>query len=218
MTGVLFSQMTPPRELEEEFNHWYDTEHVPARLALDGFTSAARYRATSGEPPEYVAVYEVESTDVFQREDYLALRKDPSPTTERMLAAVTGFTRFTCAEVSDVGESTPESYLYALGFPVPDDRVAAYDEWYDEEHVPLLMEVPGWQRIRRFIVEDGVGGPWTHMTLHYLESPAVLDSPGRARARNAPLRNALVGESWFGRSERWIYEPVSRGHAADRRG
>ena len=31
---------------EEEFNAWYNTEHLPELLALPGFLDAARYVAT----------------------------------------------------------------------------------------------------------------------------------------------------------------------------
>ena len=32
-----------PSDIEEEFNKWYNTQHVPERIAIAGFQSAARY-------------------------------------------------------------------------------------------------------------------------------------------------------------------------------
>ena len=43
---------------EEEFNAWYDTEHLPQLLTLPGMLDAARYVAVKGGP-KYLAVYEV---------------------------------------------------------------------------------------------------------------------------------------------------------------
>ena len=40
---------------EEEFNAWYNTEHLPELLTLPGFLDAARYVATRGGP-KYLAV------------------------------------------------------------------------------------------------------------------------------------------------------------------
>ena len=208
MTSILFSQMTPPSDLESEFNIWYDTEHVPARTGLDGFTGAKRYRAVAPDSGEYVAVYEATSLAAFTTQEYAALRANPSERTQRILSSVAGFTRLICDERGRVGESDAESYLYAVAFSVPDERAEAYDQWYEDEHIPLLMKAPGWQQIRRFVVTDGVGASWTHLTLHYLKDLSALDSDARARARVAPLRNALSQEPWFGDSMRWVYRPL----------
>lgn len=207
MTALLFSQMTPPPAAEAEFNAWYDEEHVPARLALPGFLGARRYRSTEGTG-EYVAVYRVDGLDAFDTDGYRALRAAPSPRTTAMLTAVTGFTRFTCTVDTTVGETPDDAYLYVVAFPVPADRVAAYDEWYEREHTEMLMAADGWAGVQRLVVVDASGGPWTHLTFHYLTTLAALDSPERAAARAAPLRAALVPEPWFGRSRRWVYEPV----------
>ena len=32
--GLLLVMMEPPEEMEEEFNEWYDTEHIPEREAV----------------------------------------------------------------------------------------------------------------------------------------------------------------------------------------
>lgn len=206
--GALFSQMTPPEELEDEFNDWYDTEHVPARLALPAFDHAARYRAASGR--DYVAVYDVSDVAVFDSPEYELLRTNRSDRTRRIQDKVDGFTRFTCIEQSDVGTSGPQDLLYVVAFDVPDDRVEAYDAWYELEHTDMLMAAEKWRRVRRLIVVDGAGGPWTHLTLHYIADETALDSPERAAARVAPMRNALVSEPWFSRSERWVYHPIEK--------
>ena len=53
---------------EEEFNHWYNTVHVPDVLETPGILSARRFR--NDEPPEghgrFLAIYEVETEDIQQ--------------------------------------------------------------------------------------------------------------------------------------------------------
>ncbi|MFQ6111755.1 MAG: DUF4286 family protein [Nitrospinota bacterium] len=45
---------------EEEFNHWYNTDHVPNIVKCPGFIACRRYNSTYGEP-RYLAIYELES-------------------------------------------------------------------------------------------------------------------------------------------------------------
>ena len=47
-----------PADVEEEFNRWYDEEHIPERLSIPGVLSAARYTALEGAP-KHLACYEL---------------------------------------------------------------------------------------------------------------------------------------------------------------
>ena len=53
---------------EEEFNHWYNTIHVPDVLETPGILRGTRFK--NDEPPEghgkYLAIYEVETEDIQQ--------------------------------------------------------------------------------------------------------------------------------------------------------
>jgi hypothetical protein len=56
---------SPAAGREAEFNRWYDDEHLPQMLAIDGFVRARRYRAMTptGQAPAahgYVTIYEIE--------------------------------------------------------------------------------------------------------------------------------------------------------------
>jgi hypothetical protein len=43
--GLLLTMTEPPPQMEEEFNAWYDDEHLAERLAIPGFRSAKRWVA-----------------------------------------------------------------------------------------------------------------------------------------------------------------------------
>jgi hypothetical protein len=63
-------------ELEDEFNEWYDTVHLPHAVACPGFVDGRRFRvepADSDRYPRYVAVYEVESRDAVTSPEIQAL-------------------------------------------------------------------------------------------------------------------------------------------------
>jgi hypothetical protein len=208
MRGILFSQMEPPAELEAEFHDWYETEHIPERLAIDGFRSATRYRALEGEP-RYLAVYDLADLDVLQTDAYRSLKEHQSERSERILSSVQGFTRFTAEELADSGPVPPVPVLLVVAFDVPEAEHADLDEWYETEHTELLMRVPGWLRVRRYRVRSADGASWTHLALHDLASRDVLDRPERSIAHDAPGRQEISQRPWF-QPGRWIYEVISR--------
>jgi hypothetical protein len=51
---------------DAEFNHWYDTVHIPDVLSAPGHKSAARYILKDPVPGKgkYIAIYEIETDDI----------------------------------------------------------------------------------------------------------------------------------------------------------
>ena len=58
---------------EEEFNRWYNEQHLPEVMGCPGFRSAARYECTLGEP-RYIAVYELESAQSLETPEMKRVR------------------------------------------------------------------------------------------------------------------------------------------------
>ena len=206
MRGILFSQMEPPAGWEADFHAWYDTDHIPARLAMDGFESARRYEARDGEP-KYLTVYELSDMAVLDTDAYKQLKEAPSAETTRMLENVIGFTRYTGREITDSGPvDRAGRFLAVAAFAVPEEDLDRFDDWYETEHSQLLLKAGDWLRVRRYEVVSGEGGPWNRLALHDLASREVMDSPERAAARLGPKREALADREWFAQSGRWLYE------------
>ena len=66
--GVLIVMTEPLEGKEDEYNDWYDNEHIPEFLKVPGFAAAQRFVAVpwmNGELPErkYLTIYEFD-TDV----------------------------------------------------------------------------------------------------------------------------------------------------------
>lgn len=55
---------------EDDFNQWYDREHMEERVAISGFKWARRYRAVSKKARKYLALYRTENIDVFTSDVY----------------------------------------------------------------------------------------------------------------------------------------------------
>jgi hypothetical protein len=190
MTALLVAMMNPPTD-EDAFNTWYDEEHVPLRLNVPGFLSARRYRAASPDTDrQYLALYDLASLDVLRSEAYLRLPREPSERERAMLASIPLIDRRVVELVLDCPEWTrdaPHQLLFCMTPPrdAEDDFVA----WYREEHIPLLLEVPGWRRVRLFRQVEG-SGP-TFMAVHELESPGVFDRPEYDTAISTPWRERI---------------------------
>lgn len=123
-------------------------------------------------------------------------------------ATLTPTARYMCREISDSGP-TPEQHevLMIVAFNVPPERVTEIEEWYEGEHIPLLLRAPGWYRARRYHVVRQDGTPtWTHLALHELRDVAVLATSERAYARSTPWRARLEKESWFAAAGRFVYQ------------
>jgi hypothetical protein len=218
--GLLFSQMEPPPGWEDDFHDWYEHEHIPARMAIPGFAEAIRYEhdGDGTEAARYLACYFLDDVAALETDAYRRLKADPGERTARMLANVAGFTRYIADERSDTGtvDERPR-LLFAVAFAVPEDDRPDFDGWYEDEHVPLLMRVPGWLRVRRYLVRPGSAGPpWTHIALHELRGPEALAAPEREAARATPRRAELATRPWF-RSGRWTYRPIHRATATTRK-
>src|SRR4051812_7232684 len=120
--GLLLTMTEPPSVMEEEFNAWYDSEHLAERLAISGFRSARRWVAdcAPGEG-KYLATYELEALEVLYSPEYLARFEGATPWTRRCLKKAVVFRRWACEQL-EPGAADPhpaaKGLLLACG-PAP---------------------------------------------------------------------------------------------------
>jgi hypothetical protein len=95
---LVYTDIDPKHE--EEFDAWYNTEHLPDLLKLPGFLSAARYVAVKSGP-RHLAAYELASVEAFKSPEFQRYRANPSPWSRRMSPTVIGknFTRVVGAQI-----------------------------------------------------------------------------------------------------------------------
>src|SRR5215510_5566180 len=72
---------------EDEFNAWFQGEHLEERLAVSGFLFGRRHQAISGGAG-YFNFYLVESPDVLSSKPYLERLDNPTPMTKRIMSEV----------------------------------------------------------------------------------------------------------------------------------
>ena len=85
----------------------------------------------------------------------------------------------------DVGRvsETDTPWLYIVHTDIPDDIVDEYNEWYDKEHLPRLVTVPGVIRARRY---TAVSGNPRYLTAYELTDRDAFESPEGLQARKTP--------------------------------
>ena len=176
--GLLLTVTEPRPEHEAEFNAWYDSEHIQERLAIPGFLSARRWQA-DGKPGDgkYLATYELVSPDVLESFQYKRhIGENATPWTKRSLESCAVFRRWACEQINP-GDALPPILSHALFFAcgdVPAEHEAEFNRWYDEEHVPLLAQVPGVMRARRFRASSGTP---RYLALYDLANESVPSQP-----------------------------------------
>ena len=175
--GLLLTLTEPRPEQEAEFNAWYDTEHIVERLSIPGFLSARRWVADV-QPGEgkYLATYELVSPDVLLSDAYRERFSNPTAWTQRSLGGTVVFRRWACEQIQP-GEALPSMLSHALFVAIGDaplEHEAEFNRWYDEEHLPLLAQVPGVLRARRFF--DPSGKP-RYVALYDLADESVPQHP-----------------------------------------
>ena len=108
--GLLLTLTEPPPAMEEEFNAWYDTEHLAERLAIPGFRSARRW-VRGGT---YLATYELDSPEVLQSSPTWKVSQ-PDPWSRRCLGKCLTFKRWACTQI-EPGDADPHGAAAALAF------------------------------------------------------------------------------------------------------
>jgi hypothetical protein len=74
--GVVLVSMDCSPEVSEEFNEWYNTEHIPLLSAVPGMIAARRFRAHRGSPG-YVALYHVKDIGIYASPTWMAANETP---------------------------------------------------------------------------------------------------------------------------------------------
>ena len=207
MAAGLFYVYTDPGSVgEAEFHDWYDHEHGPARLTVPGFGPAYRYRALDELKPPWLALYELDRPDVIDSPEYKALGANASDRDRAVGAGLATLDRRVYEQISEDGPAAghPAPVILAVAMSVPEGGEDDLAAWYTEEHIPMLLRVPGWRRIRRFRLTRALDGPGPDfLSVHELAGPEVLEEPGYRAAISTPWRDRVVASAL--RRERRVF-------------
>ncbi|MFE9328439.1 hypothetical protein ACIHDR_45135 [Nocardia sp. NPDC052278] len=159
----------------EEFDAWYDTEHLPERLRVPGILSAQRWLA-SGVSDTSVAFYDLSGLDVLTAPEYRKISGEAlSPWSQRIVGKCDSFRYYEARQLTSDEEPSPAGAkgFYVVGMNVEDSFEAEFNAWYDEEHLPRLGALPGVVRARRY---EAVQGPHQYFAVYHLDDPSLVGS------------------------------------------
>lgn len=85
----------------------------------------------------------------------------------------------------------------------PEDE-AGFNRWYNEEHIPELMALPGYLSARRFEVE---GEGQKYLAIYELEDSKVFDTPQYKAWREASESTRRMSAKFVSRTRR-VYREI----------
>ncbi|KAJ8082646.1 hypothetical protein PM082_008501 [Marasmius tenuissimus] len=146
---IVFS--TPGDQVtQDEFQDWYNNEHVPLRLDnLDFFLSGARFRDPNPPTPltptttDWAALYEITSPQVFQEPSYTGLREKRSAREASVVKRLGVLDRRTF-EVASVVEREKGREWTGLNVGKPTQGIVTHKSTTDK--VDVGENVGGWRR------------------------------------------------------------------------
>jgi hypothetical protein len=182
---------------EEEYHDWYDHEHGPARLTVPGLLGASRYQALDDLTPRWLALYQLSGPGVPDSPEYKAVLEGGSDRDKFIMSHLATLDRRIYEQISEDGPGGdgPAPVILAVANWVAPETVDEMTAWYEQEHIPMLLAVPGWRRIRRYrlVVPAPSGGSGAgFLSLSELAGPSALEEPGYRAAVSTPWRDRMV--------------------------
>lgn len=210
--GLITVRLDVAAEHDAEFNDWYTLEHVPQLTALPGFVRTRRYFCDKADI-RYLAWYETSDETVEAAKDFQYIVAHPTPWSLRMRKLYGDRReRMNFKLMCEVGQvPAPDApWMYIVHTDIPDHIVDEYNAWYDQEHLPRCVGIPGVLRARRYtstgIAGSSDNGP-SYLTAYELTGPDVWDSPAALQARKTPWTEKM--RSLFSNTRRALYRLVA---------
>jgi hypothetical protein len=196
-----------------ELHDWFHSQRAHDVL------SANSYHAADGQKPEWLAVYEL--GDVSQAEDWLRRLQSSSSSAPRFGTVDARIYELFSERASPLDvASVPNRVFRTVGLqPGPELSDKDYNEWYEEEHVPLLSAVPGWLKSTRWNLRGVIGfhhgtlqegKKSQHLSIHEWESEQSFSTPEFKHATNTPWRDRIIPKLNKELGERRNFKPHTR--------
>jgi len=141
LTGILAVWSDVDTAGEDDYNAWYDREHLFERLAVPGFHCGRHYLTVAGGP-RYFTYFVTDTAAVMASQAYLAQANRPSPWTRRILPHFRNTIRTACHVVCRLGRGYGAASL-TIRLAAVSGRENELIEWLSETQLPVLVEQPG---------------------------------------------------------------------------
>ncbi len=170
---------------EDEYNAWYEREHVPDILATPGFVRVRRYVAREQRDGrgKYLVISDIETDDI---ERTMALRRErraeelrqgrtsaSRPNLSFPLWFDVLFRRIFEATAPQNSTSRTGKWLNMVEQNCDPAREAEYHDWYDHIHIPDILRTPGFVSARRYRAKERRDGRGMYLAIYEIETDDV---------------------------------------------
>jgi hypothetical protein len=222
---------------EAEFNRWCDEVHHREVLHVDGFLSLRRFEVVPGyryaDPngAKILTLYQLVAPDAVDSPAHQEHGRTSQPVPPQILRSLTYLRSVYGQCFPESGSLTPAGVdatlqqeigtaLLHVMMDVEPAWELEFNAWYDEEHLPSLVAVPGFLSARRFsevhwtprdaASVDDAAGRHQYLAVYELEDPSAVDSAEYARAcEMTPWTEKLAPHLTF---HSQVYRQVFPGH------
>lgn len=213
MSRNLMCVMTQPvAGKEQAFQRWYDEQHLPDVMRVPGFLTGQRFRLSDVQhkaPPfsqSFFALYDLDPQDLAVLNGEIVRRVGTSemPMSDAIAPEIY---RFFCDPItprlvkdpSRVGVPPRNRHLMCvLTSPAP-GKEQEFNRWYEEQHIPDLMRLPGLVSAQRFrlsaLQQKAPPFEQTYLAIYELDTDDLVGFNAALLARvgtpQMPLTDAL---------------------------
>jgi hypothetical protein len=175
--GELFIWTNVEEVYEEDFNRWYDRQHMEERAAIPGFIWSRRYRAASDDKCRYLALYRTRDVEVFLSAPYLKAFENQTEWSMTNFGRMFGNTRRVTIVTPVIGKGTGSALaLIQLGDLATAQRAA-------EETGALVGEETGFLAARILFPDPELSTPLpTKGANNFIEPFLILETTTEAVA------------------------------------
>lgn len=227
--ALLLAKMEPPAQGEAEWNTYYNNVHVADRITIPGFLSARRFTEIEGIPKQYsipgdskyLALYDLAHVNVLNEEPYQKVwQKDHSQPPDSFEAQISNLPKFVRGVYEQIfpendDYKVPKSkFVLLVGHEIPHGKLREFDAWYNTEHIPSLLKVPGVLNIRRFLMAEHKVPPMVnrggvvskYLTIWDVEDPRSFETETFLKASASPWSQWV--RSWYTRKICCLYQCI----------
>lgn len=230
--GILLALNDVVSDVEDEFNRWYQQQHLEERLSIPGFRRARRYRSVNGQP-DYMVVFDCESIDVLDSPAYRHCLMHPNEWTQKVMPSFRNMQRSACRETWQTGDGMGGCAIVVQCKPIQGREEEARN-FIKTTLGPTLMQEGSTVRIALWEADETVtrgpnpevelrGGQdsvahWVLFVECYDLGKMALALHTHILAGEGALTGLLIG-SWMRFQlicERWAHEPLAIAMTTDK--
>ena len=209
-TGLLMVWCDVPVDREDEFNRWYNEEHIEEILSVPGVLDAARYEAVHNGP-KHLACYELANPAAVLGDGFT--KRTKSKWSETMGPTLIGENFFNplyemiypYSLTAEIANSGMAPALHVGRMNIATEREAEWNEWYDTVFIPNFEKVPGIIRGRRYKTVRGENPMYS--VVYELENEMASRSPEwKAQISADPRNSDMMGLITHGHGSPSIYK------------